>query len=540
MALRMHVEKIKTGRFEFVSLIFISIGILFFSSTYFMSYWWAHAITCIIACVNLRLISKYTITWILIANTVFFSSQTRFSLEFLLITMGLSAWAFQDQYQNTNKKQKFFLVLSLILISVVFTIIGKNLNERFAFLSWLPVLISFYFPIKERLFEKNNLTSSLLSTILVLFSSKKSVILGFFAQYLSVIRSAKSFILLVLVATSFFFSSFIFQDNIKDFYDKSISPRLIIWQSAAKGFLNKPIGGNGFGIFPMEINTYRNTVHKIGGKLNEHLNHAHNNFLHIAFEQGLIGLSLFALLLWFLYTNHPGSFWTFLVISMLDASLVYSAQYFIAALIFIPAILNNKPLIDKKFFLLPTRYQNFTYRILLLICLISFSFSVIGHYFYEQKQYGLAIKFDSDHSLYQFFEGIKEFKKNKITEAIPFFEKSISLSKNYGFQQGFLATCYYMTGEQENAMKWIAEAMKLDGDEAQWKYIAYHIYTNSDPKYAMQLKEEAIASNSLLLYYDKGIMPPKLSTIGGSENSTAWINSFQRRSEIVYLPTPQY
>jgi O-antigen ligase len=540
MALRMHVEKIKTGISEFIFLIFVFIVILFFSSTYFMSYWWAHAVTCILACANLRLISKYTLTWILIANTVIFSNQTRFSLEFLLIALGLSAWAFRDQYLNTSKNQKLLTFLSLILISVAFTLIDKSLNERYAFLSWLPVLITLYFPIKDKLFEKNNLISSILSTILVLFSSKKSVILGFFAQYLSVIRSAKSFLLLGIITTIFFFSSFIFQDNIKDFYNKSISPRLIIWQSAAKGFLNKPIGGNGFGIFPMEINANRKSVHKIGGKLNEHLNHAHNNFLHIAFEQGVIGLSLFALLLWFLYKNHTGCFWTFLVISMLDASLVYSTQYFLAALIFIPAILNGKPLIDKKFFLLPPRYQNFSYRILLLICLISFGFSVIGHYYYEHKQYGLAIKFDSDHSLYQFFAGIKEFKKNKITEAIPFFEKSISLSKNYGFQQGFLATCYYMAGEQAKAIKWISESIRLDGDEAQWKYIAYHIYKDSDPKYAMQLKEEAIARNPLLVYYDKGIMPPKLSTIGGLENSSSWINSFQRRAETVYLPTPQY
>jgi O-antigen ligase len=533
-------QKVKSNNLEFIILLLSFLLILFFSSTYFMSYWWAHAVICILACLFLKKASRYSITWILIANAFLFSNQTRFSIEFVLIAIGLSAWALSDQYLRTTKNQKIILVASLITISVIFTLIGKSLNEKYAFLAWLPILVSFYFPIKNKLFQKDNLIASIIPMIIASFSSKKSIILGFFAQYIAAVRSIKSFLILIFSASVIFLVSFLYQDNIKDFYGKSMSPRLIVWQSAANGFSHKPLGGNGFGIFPIEINNYRESVHNIGGNLNKHLNHAHNNFLHIAFEQGVIGLALFALLSLFLFRYHPSCFWTLTVLSMLDASLVYSAQYLIASLIFLPSILKKEALFDQRYFVLHTKYQKFAYKLILFISLVTFGFSVIGHYFYDIKKYDMAIKFDSDHSLYQFFSGIENFKENKLEEAVFHFEKSINLSKNHGFQQGFLAVTYYSLGKGEKSIKWISESLRLAGDKAQWKYIAHFLYKNVNPELSEKLKFEAINENPLLAYYEKGILPPKLSSIGGPEGSNFWINSYQRRGEKVYLPNPQF
>ena len=537
-------EKIKnpTNSNSKLGFLLIAVGslvILFFSSTYFMSYWWAHALTSVLACLFLKKISKYYISWILIANAFFFSNQPRFSLEFILVTLGLSAWAFSDQYLKISKKQKIILILSLIGISLVCTAIGKSLNENNSLLAWVAVLISLYFPIKENIFEKKNLIASSIATVLVLFSSKKSVILGFFAQYLSAVRSIKSFLILTISALAIFLGSFLFQDDIKLFYNKSISPRLIIWQSTANGFIHKPLTGNGFGIFPMEINTYRESVRKIGGKLNEHLNHAHNNLLQVAFEQGLVGLSLYLLLFIFLFTHHRSCFWAFLTLSLLDANLVYSTQYFFAALIFVPSILEKDALFDKKFFVLPHKYQNFAHYILLLICLVTFSFSVVGHYYYEKKDYATAIKFDPKHSLYQFFVGVENFKKGDYEEAIDHFENSVALSKNHGFQQGFLAVTYHLLHKRKQALKWVSESIRLAGDEAQWKYIAHFIYKATDPEYAKQLKFEALTINPVLKYYEKGLVPPKQASIGGFAGSNNWVNSYQRRGEQVFIPIPR-
>lgn len=533
-------QKVKSNKLEFSLLLLGFMLILVFSSTYFMSYWWAHAVICIAASLYLKKISKFYVTWILIANAYLFSNQPRFSVEFLLITLGLSAWAFSEPYQRTSRKQKIAISASLILISVVFTLFNKSLNEKYAFLAWLPVLVSFYFPIREKLFEKDNLRISIVATILTSISSKKSLILGFFAQYISAIRTVKSFLILFTAAISIFFISFLYQDNIKFFYRKSISPRLTIWKSAAKGFSTKPVGGNGFGIFPMEINTYRDYVHNIGGKLNKHLSHAHNNFLHIAFEQGVIGLALFALVLVFLFKHHQSCFWTFVTLSLLDASLVFSAQYMIASLIFLPSFVEKEPLIDKKFFVLPSKYQKFAYQLIIFICLMTFGFSVLGHYYYDAKKYDMAIKFDSEHSLYQFFAGVTNFKKGNLDQAAFYFNNSIKKSKNHGFQQGFLAVTNYMIGEKDAALKWIDESIRLAGDSAQWKYVAHFLYRERDPQLSRRLKYEALELNPVLKYYDKGIMPPEFSSIGGVGASNFWINSYQRRGEKVYLPTPQF
>jgi O-antigen ligase len=539
MALRMSDQKVSNNNLEFTFLLLSFSLILFFSSNYFMSYWWAHAVICILATLFIKRISKYYITWILIINASLFSNQTRFSTEFLLIALGLSAWALSDQYLKTTKNQKIILSMTLITISVIFTLLGKSLNEKYSLLAWLPILVSFYFPVKEKLFQNNNFIATSIAVALTSLSSKKSILLGYFAQYISTLRSIKSRLALAACAIAIFLFSFVFQDDLKNFYGKSIHPRIIIWQASINGFLHKPIGGNGFGIYSMEINSYRKFVYKIGGKLNKHLDHAHNNFLHVAFEQGLIGIGLFLLLLVFLLIHHNPCFWTLITLSIFDANLVYSSQYLLASMIFLPSILDKEPLLDKKFFVLPFKYQNFAYQIILFLCLINFGFSVIGHYHYDNKNYDMAIKFDSEHSLYQFFLGVERYKKNKLAEAIVGFEKSIKLSKNHGFQQGFLAVSYYMLGEKEKAAKWISEGLRLSGNEAQWKYVAHLLYLDIDPSFSKKIKAEALSQDPILSYYDKGLMPPKLSFIGGYQDSYFWIKSYQRRGEKVFLPTPQ-
>jgi O-antigen ligase len=540
MALRMLDEKIESNNFKLILFGLACIVLVIFSSNYVMSYWWAHAITCLLASIFLKRISHYSITWILIANVVIFSNQSRFSLEFLLLALGLSAWAFSDSYQKFSKKQRSLIVLSLIAVNVLFTLIGKNLNDPYSLLSWLPILVSFYFPLKESFYEKKNFIANAISIFLVSFSSKKSVILSFLGQYISRLRSIKSFLVLALISVAIFFTSFLFQDKLNKFYVKSVQPRLVIWQSASIGFLQKPIGGNGFGIFPMEINQYRKIVQKIGGKLEKHVSHGHNNFLHIAFEQGIIGLSIFALFLFFLFKSYNSCFWAFLTLSLLDANLAYTNQFLIFALIFAPDLRKFQfAFFDNKYLVLPQRYHKISHQLLVIITLISFGFSVIGHYYYDHKKYEMALKFDSDNSLYHFFLGVKNYKQSKFKRAKIHFEKSVELSKNHGFQQGFLAVTNYMLGDKKGCQDSIIDAMKLAGDIAHWKYIGHIIFKEIDLEYATKLRNEAIVLDPIYVYFEKNIRPPEYKSIGGHRNSEFWINSYQRRGDKVYLPSPQ-
>jgi O-antigen ligase len=75
--------------------------------------------------------------------------------------------------------------------------------------------------------------------------------------------------------------------------DFSAQSRLVIWQVAWKAFLEHPWGGVGFGNFPIYY-----LINRPETALEHSIGHAHNLWLHLLAEGGV--LALLGFLLWFL------------------------------------------------------------------------------------------------------------------------------------------------------------------------------------------------------------------------------------------------
>lgn len=520
----------------FIYLILFSL-VSIISCNYLMSYWFFHALIAIFAFLKLKKISHYSLTWLFIVIAFLFSSQARFSLEAILINLGILAWVVDSDFKNLSKKQRGLIVLIIILINTGFTLIGKNLNESHGLLVWLPVLISLYFPLEQKELQKKNFFSSILTLILSILVSKLSLIFSLCSQYLSVFKSKKNILTILAIAMTVLISSILFKGQLNQFYKKSINPRIIILKTSFNGFLAKPIFGNGFASYPIEINGYRAQVNSIGGKIGNHINHAHNSFSQIAFEQGLLGLALLAYFFYFLWGYNKTSFYCLLFAASFDSIFVYSNQYLVFFLLFIPEFFTqNNKIAFQNLLILPLKYQKFASHFLLFIALVLFSTSCIGHFFYDQKSYIKALKFD-DHPLYHFFYATELFKKMEFNKATLFFQNSINLAENHGYQQGFLASSFFMANDFNNSTKWIDEAIQKSADSAHWQYLGSMIYASINTQIAKNLKTEALKNDPNLLFYEKGVQPPKLKYYG-LDKSLIWVNSYQRRGDKVYLPVP--
>ena len=520
----------------FIYLILFSL-VSIISCNYLMSYWFFHVLIAIFAFLKLKKVSHYSLTWLFIIIAFLFSSQTRFSLEAILINLGILAWVIDSDFKNLSKKHRGLIILIIILINTCFSLIGKNLNESYGLLAWLPVLISLYFPLEQKELQKKNFLFSILTLILSILVSKLSLVFSLCSQYLSVIKSKKNIFTIFAIAITLLISTVLLKGQLNQFYKKSINPRIIILKTSFNGFLAKPIFGNGFASFPIEINGYRAQVNSIGGKIVNHINHAHNSFSQIAFEQGLLGLALLAYFFYFLWGHNKTSFYCLLFASSFDSIFVYSNQYLVFFLLFIPDFFtHHKKLAFQNLLTLPVRYRKFASHFLLFISLILFSTSCIGHFFYDQKSYTKALKFD-DHPLYHFFYAAKLFEKMEFDKAILFFQNSINLAKNHGYQQGFLASSFFMAKDLKNATKWMDEAIQKSGDSAHWQYIGSMIYAPINTQISEKYKTEALNNDPNLLFYEKGVQPPKLKYYG-LDKSLIWVNSYQRRGDKIYLPVP--
>lgn len=78
-------------------------------------------------------------------------------------------------------------------------------------------------------------------------------------------------------------------DSIVDLNNQSNAERILLWKSSYNMFLDNPIFGVGIGMFK---NKYQNEYILPEAKI-RYLGHAHNNFIHILAENGIVGLTMF-------------------------------------------------------------------------------------------------------------------------------------------------------------------------------------------------------------------------------------------------------
>lgn len=179
-----------------------------------------------------------------------------------------------------TKKAKFFYILAFIIF---FTALISTYTRS----SWIGIFIGiifYFFTIflnKKNIFieEKNNLKKP---------SSKK------FKIVLSI------FILLIIISSLFFYNPI--KNRIKEsinlsFNNKSIFQRILIWKSGKDMFLDNKLTGVGWGLFELNFPFYQGKylTNKKFTQHKTHANNAHNEFLEILTQTGIIGFSIYIL-----------------------------------------------------------------------------------------------------------------------------------------------------------------------------------------------------------------------------------------------------
>jgi O-antigen ligase/Tfp pilus assembly protein PilF len=205
--------------------------------------------------------------------------------------------------------------------------------------NWTSTYLAMVFPLVFSYFllEKNHrkityyLLLSILYTILIIFQSRGiwisgglTLILGIFFLYkfrlFNILKENKKWLfllLLVFVLITVIYSTqnplnksadaipqritSIYEDNFS-----SLNPRLIIWKTALKMIKDRPFLGIGIGLFKMDYLDYQ------AGFLEQNPNYleygsrseeAHNEYLQLAAESGIIGLGIFLYIIFIFYRS---------------------------------------------------------------------------------------------------------------------------------------------------------------------------------------------------------------------------------------------
>jgi len=133
----------------------------------------------------------------------------------------------------------------------------------------------------------------ILNIFILIFTHSKSALIGFFLGFLMVVLNIRkkplifwSFLIPVMFLTALNFSTVI-----RTMSGNSSQSRLSIWSTSINLIVQRPITGWG-------INTFQeiSPAAKVGN-FAEQLSHAHNMFLNIAVETGIIGLIFFCIFL---------------------------------------------------------------------------------------------------------------------------------------------------------------------------------------------------------------------------------------------------
>ena len=223
-----------------------------------------------------------------------------------------------------NRKSVFYLLQLIIFISIIYT------GERMAFIRSLTFITIFYF------FYMDNLTIAIKSSFLI--------ILVFFT-FLAISSNEN------------------LQMRYKDIQNKIYTQKSglvlfdqghgLLWKSAYKLFLDNPVFGVGTKNF--RIDCSQNFNDESFDKISEHekinsicSTHPHNYFLELISENGLVGLFLFFISIYFFYISHVKINYLFLPLLIKLFPFFISGSYFhnyngiLLCFMFIISTINSK------------------------------------------------------------------------------------------------------------------------------------------------------------------------------------------------------
>ncbi len=219
-----------------------------------------------------------------------FSNPNHFS-SYLSSTFLLLALYFL-QIKNSKYKLIFMIILCLIYSNILYSEtrgVWISLIIAIVFLSFFIIRYSFY------IVKKNKYWLVSFSVLLILIT--------FIYSYPTPIRHPKSISVTERLSST---SEILDMSSTKDF---SLKERLYIWEIAFKMIENSPALGVGWGNFKESFKVVRNLLYTNPEFLNRFppnifkniKEHAHNEFLHIGAESGILSLIFFITFLLFLF-----------------------------------------------------------------------------------------------------------------------------------------------------------------------------------------------------------------------------------------------
>jgi hypothetical protein len=512
--------------------------VIFLSSPISFGYWWAHALVSVFCLFNIHKLSKYWLFWIAFIIIALFSTEPRFSLEYYLIASSLFAVSLGSQWNKIpiTKKEIYFVALFAVIFLLDFFKI--RLYEKGSLLMLFPFVLGYLIPltklnIKNPKANKQKILLYIFSSIAIILSNKRASLLAFITGLYKAFNKKH----LIIITLALISGSFLIKDNPTRYFQKSIEPRLLIWQASFKGFLDKPLFGHGFGTYAINFPQYRILSDKHGGQSSQIINHGHSQVFHTLFENGLFGILLLALVMNFIYKQSKIGFYSFLVLILIDVPLKSFNQFLIFGLIlnsfkiFIQA--RYETLILKEF--KNKNLLKLSQIIVVILSAIIFYISSLGHFYYDHKDLDKAIKTDYLNSLYYFERGALNIHQD-IEASKKDLEKANFLNPNLGYIQAFYAASLLGTGDLEQAQEQINSAIKQLGDNAYLYVIS--AFSNYDNKEVFDKHfEKAIAMkpeiNLLLKQHD--ISSDEFIS---SKRSNLRVMNYYRRGSRLYLPLP--
>jgi tetratricopeptide (TPR) repeat protein len=512
-----------------------------------MSIWFTHALTCIFTLIQISKISQYYLIWFLLLITYLFAANSRLSLEYLLISSACLIFGASKFWLDLDTRKRFRILLVVFIALSICDFFKFSLSELGSLLMWVPVFLVIYLRDDDSLVPKlkRKFLSVRLGTfihlgflIMLFFLNKK---ITFLAQVLSFRVYLRSRLIYIL-ALALIGLSFVFKEKLIHFIEKSIQPRILIWEGAFEGFLQKPLFGHGFGTFVLDFPVYRHLEKVLGAHANEQVNHGHNLFIHYAFELGLVGLILVTALFYLVAVKAPQALPCLALIGAADSNLQSFNQFLLMGLIIMPLCYLPKGArffdlffesIFKKLPFYLRKPAQISFFFLSLVILVP---SAIGHYYYDQGDLNRAIAIDTKHPLYFLMRGVKTIESDLLHSEKDLL-KAVELAPAVPYIRGALAAAQLSNMHLREARESVDFALKHTGNDAYWFLISSLIYQNQDSKKAKAHYTKAVEIDPHIDTFLSDPSLPSYRVIGGRTGDSR-IKAFYRSGEKLYLPLP--
>jgi len=198
---------------------------------------------------------------------------TNFTTDYFVMVIPLILTAFLTAQKNKYIQYSTYIGL---LLAIAYIIIGKNRAGWIALLSSLPLYVVLFNKYKRDLHLTSDTRHLLFYTgIAIIFAIIMAI--GFTKTGTELVQRGESIFNLHYPSNAF---------------------RILVWESTIKGIKDNPVFGIGLGNYPINIPLYEvDALKTIDWQDLRYLNNAHNEYLQIMFELGIIGFLCF---LWFI------------------------------------------------------------------------------------------------------------------------------------------------------------------------------------------------------------------------------------------------